>query len=66
VAILSAAPIVGHVDPLATDPPAPTLAAPIGAVVASAAALIVVAIVAGTLVSLAARRADMNEALRGA
>jgi hypothetical protein len=66
VAILSAAPIVGHVDPLATDPPAPTLAAPLGAVAASAAALIVVAIAAGTLVSLAARRTDMNEALRGA
>jgi hypothetical protein len=64
VAVLSAAPIVGHVDPLATDPPAPTLAAPLGAVAASAAALIVVAITAGTLVSLAARRTDMGEALR--
>ena len=64
VAILSAAPIVGHVDPLTNYPPAPTLAAPLGAVAASAVALFVVAIAAGTLVSVAARRTDMSEALR--
>jgi putative ABC transport system permease protein len=64
VAILSAAPIVGHIDPLANDPPAPTLAVPLIAILASAAALVVVAVAAGALVSFAARRTDTSEALR--
>jgi putative ABC transport system permease protein len=64
VAILSAAPIVRHVDPLANDPPAPTLAVPLSAILASVAVLVVVAVAAGAVVSVAARRTDTSEALR--
>jgi putative ABC transport system permease protein len=64
VAISSAAPIVGHIDPLSTDPPAPSLVIPLSAILASAAALVVLAVAAGVLVSSAARRTNMSEALR--
>ena len=63
-AVAATAPIVGHIDPLSADPPAPTLAVPVTAIVASAATLVLLAVCAGVLVSFAARRTDLSEALR--
>jgi hypothetical protein len=57
-------PIVGHIDPLAVDPPTPALTVPLAAIAASAAALVAVAVAAGAIVSFAARRTDLSEALR--
>jgi putative ABC transport system permease protein len=64
VAIFSAGAIVTHIDPLASDPPAPTLAVPMFAIAASITALVVAAVVAGAVVTVAARRTDLSEALR--
>jgi len=64
VALVAARPVVGHIDPLPTYPPAPGLAIPLAAVIGSAIALVLVALAAGACSSWAARRTNMAEALR--
>ncbi len=64
VAITAAGPITGHIDPLPSDSPAPSLVIPVGAIVGSAIALVVVGIAAAALTSRLARRTNMSEALR--
>jgi putative ABC transport system permease protein len=64
VAIAAAGPITRHIDPLPTDAPPPSLVIPVGAIVGSAIALLVVGIGAATLTSRLSRRTDMSEALR--
>ena len=64
VAIAAAGPITGHIDPLPTDAPPPSLVIPVGAIVGSAIALVVVGIAAAALTSRLARRTNMSEALR--
>jgi hypothetical protein len=64
VAVAAASPVVGHIDPLPAYPPGPALAFPLAAILASAVALVAVAVVAGAFTSWAARRTNMAEALR--
>ena len=64
VAIAAAGPITRHIDPLPTDAPPPSLVIPVGAIVGSAIALVVVGIAAAALTSRLARRTNMSEALR--
>jgi putative ABC transport system permease protein len=64
VAIAAAGPIVGHIDPLPDNPPAPSLAIPVAAIVAGAIGLVVVALAASVVTSWSSRRTDMGEALR--
>lgn len=64
VAVAAAGPIVGHIDPLPDEPPAPALAIPLSAIAAAAIGLVVVAILASAFTSWASRRTDMGEALR--
>ena len=64
VAIAAAGPITRHIDPLPTDAPPPSLVIPVGAILGSAIALVVVGIAAAALSSRLARRTNMSEALR--
>lgn len=64
VAIAAAGPITRHIDPLPSDAPPPSLVIPVGAIVGSAIALVVVGITAAALTSRLARRTNMSEALR--
>jgi putative ABC transport system permease protein len=64
VAIAAAGPITRHIDPLPTDSPPPSLVIPVGAIVGSAIALVVVGIGAAALTSRLTRRTNMSEALR--
>jgi putative ABC transport system permease protein len=64
VALLTAKPIVGHVDPLPDHPPVPTPVIPMAAIVLAAVGLLVVAWAAGAVTSWLSRRADTSEALR--
>ena len=64
VAVAAAGPIVGHIDPLPDEPPAPALAVPLSAIAAGAIGLVVVAIIASAFTSWASRRTNMAEALR--
>jgi putative ABC transport system permease protein len=63
-ALLTAKPIVGHVDPLPDDPPVPAPVIPVTAIVLALLGLFVVASAAGALTSWLSRRADTSEALR--
>ena len=51
VGVAAAGPIVGHIDPLPDDPPAPALAIPLSAIAAGAIGLVVVAILASAFTS---------------
>jgi ABC-type antimicrobial peptide transport system permease subunit len=64
VAVLTAKPIVGHVDPLPDQPPVPAAAIPLTAIVLALLGLLLVAFTAGALTSWLSRRADTSEALR--
>jgi putative ABC transport system permease protein len=64
VALLTARPIVAHVDPLPDDPPVPAPAIPVTAILLALFGLVVVAAGAGALTSWLSRRADTSEALR--
>ena len=64
VAISAASPIVGHIDPLPENPPVPVLIVPVGAIVVSAVALVVLTGLAAALTSWLASRTDISEALR--
>ena len=64
VALAAAIPVVGHIDPLPAYVPGPALAVPLAAIVASAVALVVIALAAGAFTSWASRRTNMAEALR--
>jgi putative ABC transport system permease protein len=64
VALLTAKPIVGHVDPLPDDPPAPAAVIPGAAIVLAMFGLLVVSLAAGAVTSWLSRRADASEALR--
>ncbi len=64
VALLAASPITRHIDPLPTDSPPPSLVIPVGAIVASAIALVVVGVAAAAVTSRLSRRTNMSEALR--
>jgi putative ABC transport system permease protein len=64
VAVSAAGPIVGHIDSLPEFPPSPALLIPVGAIIASAVALVVLAVAAGALTSWLASRTDISEALR--
>jgi ABC-type antimicrobial peptide transport system permease subunit len=64
VALAAAAPVVGHIDPLPGYLPGPALAIPLAAILASAVALVVIAVAAGAFTSWASRRTNMAEALR--
>jgi putative ABC transport system permease protein len=64
VALVAAAPVVRRIDPLPTDPPSPLFTIPWTTGLASAAALLALALAAGALTSWLARRADVGEALR--
>jgi putative ABC transport system permease protein len=64
VALAAAAPVVGHIDPLPAYLPGPVPAIPLTAILASAVALVVIAVGAGAFTSWASRRTNMGEALR--
>jgi putative ABC transport system permease protein len=64
VAVAAADPIVSHIDALPTYPPPPTLLIPVGAILVSVGALIVLALAAGALTSWLASRTDISEELR--
>jgi putative ABC transport system permease protein len=64
VALLTISPIVGHIDPLPDNPPAPILVLPLGAIVVAAIALALLVSLAALVTSWTARRIDMGEALR--
>jgi ABC-type antimicrobial peptide transport system permease subunit len=64
VAVLTARPIVAHVDPLPDQSPVPTAAIPTTAIILAFAALLLVAAAAGAVTSWLSRRADTSEALR--
>jgi putative ABC transport system permease protein len=64
VALLTAIPIVGHVDPLPDNPPVPPAVMPVAAIVLAVVGLLLVALVAGAVTSWLSRRADTSEALR--
>jgi putative ABC transport system permease protein len=64
VALLTALPIIGHVDPLPESPPVPAPVIPVAAIVLAAVGLLLVAFVAGAVTSWLSRRADTSEALR--
>jgi hypothetical protein len=64
VAVAAAAPVVGHIDPLPSYAPGPTLVIPVAAVLSSALVLLAVAATAGAVTSWASRRTNMAEALR--
>jgi putative ABC transport system permease protein len=64
VAVLTARPIVAHVDPLPDQPPMPAAAIPTTAIVLALLCLLVVASAAGAITSWLSRRADTSEALR--
>jgi putative ABC transport system permease protein len=64
VALLTAIPIVGHVDPLPDNPPVPPPVIPVAAIVLAAVGLLLVAFVAGAITSWLSRRSDASEALR--
>jgi putative ABC transport system permease protein len=64
VALLTAIPIVGHVDPLPDNPPVPPPVIPVAAIVLAAVGVLLVAFVAGAVTSWFSRRADTSEALR--
>jgi putative ABC transport system permease protein len=64
IAILAAGPVVRNIDPLPQDPPGPVFGAPVGELVVAAAALVVVAALAGAITTWAARRADPSQELR--
>jgi len=64
VALAAATPIISHIDPLPTNPPAPTLTLPVTAILIGAATLLVLAVALAIVTSWSARRTDMSEALR--
>jgi hypothetical protein len=64
VAVAAASPVVGHIDPLPSYAPGPALTIPLAAILASALALVAVAVAAGAFTSWASRRTNMAEALR--
>ena len=64
VALGAGAPIVGHIDPLPDNPPAPTLAVPYPSIAAGVAAVLVFVGAAAVLARWSSRRADIVEALR--
>jgi hypothetical protein len=64
VALVAAGPVVRKIDPLSDWQPSPVFVAPIGTVAVAALALGIVALVAGLVTSLLARRTDVSEALR--
>jgi putative ABC transport system permease protein len=63
-ALLTATPIVGHVDPLPDDPPVPAPVIPVTSIVLALLGLLLVSAVAGAVTSWLSRRADTSEALR--
>ena len=64
VALVSAGPIVRHIDPLPASPPPPTLVVPTTTLALTTVGLLVGALVAAALTRLAAHRTNMSEALR--
>ncbi len=64
VALAAAGPVVRKIDPLPGWQPSPVFVAPLGTVAVAAAVLAAVAVVAGSVTSLLARRTDVSEALR--
>jgi predicted lysophospholipase L1 biosynthesis ABC-type transport system permease subunit len=63
-ALVTSGAIVGHVDPLAQYSPAPVANIPWTLLVAFAVLAMLVAALAGALLTLAVRRSDIGEALR--
>jgi ABC-type antimicrobial peptide transport system permease subunit len=64
VAVVAAAPVVGHIDPLPDYAPRPVPTIPFAAILGSAAGLLVVALAAGAFTSWTSRRTNVAEALR--
>jgi putative ABC transport system permease protein len=64
VAIAAARPVVKQIDPLPDRLPSPVFVVPSTPILAAVAAMAVLAVAAGLITSLLARRADVSEALR--